>query len=271
MLISCPSCSTRFAIPDTALGDGGRNLKCARCGHKWFQPPITDAPVPAAPPPLSAKTAEPAFVSLRDASAPPSLPALDDVPEPPLVEPQGHVTDAPPPRLDRLGLPPTLMAPLPARPRSETASAGRGGLAWAVAAALVVAGSLAAAYAFQSAVVAALPAAEPVYTALGLRERPLGAGLAFRNYSSERLVDGAKEILVVRGVIANTTERSLDLPYLRLSLLDGQTVLQEKILPPPAPALDPGGTVAFKITLDQPDGAARRFEVEFTPPPAAAE
>ncbi|MBX9634704.1 MAG: zinc-ribbon domain-containing protein, partial [Magnetospirillum sp.] len=37
MLISCPNCSTNFSVPDKALAPNGRTLKCAKCGHKWFQ------------------------------------------------------------------------------------------------------------------------------------------------------------------------------------------------------------------------------------------
>ncbi|HLO78900.1 MAG TPA: zinc-ribbon domain-containing protein, partial [Magnetospirillum sp.] len=39
MLISCPNCATNFSVPDKALGQSGRTLKCAKCGHKWFQSP----------------------------------------------------------------------------------------------------------------------------------------------------------------------------------------------------------------------------------------
>lgn len=39
MIISCPSCSSKFAVKSEAIGEKGRNVKCAKCAHKWFQKP----------------------------------------------------------------------------------------------------------------------------------------------------------------------------------------------------------------------------------------
>lgn len=39
MLISCPKCSTSFALPVKAIGEKGRKLKCSKCGNVWFQKP----------------------------------------------------------------------------------------------------------------------------------------------------------------------------------------------------------------------------------------
>lgn len=42
--IKCPSCSTSYDLPDGAIGDEGRKVKCATCGTKWLAKIIT-APV----------------------------------------------------------------------------------------------------------------------------------------------------------------------------------------------------------------------------------
>jgi predicted Zn finger-like uncharacterized protein len=36
MLIQCPQCSAQYAVPDQAIGIGGRNVRCAKCAHNWF-------------------------------------------------------------------------------------------------------------------------------------------------------------------------------------------------------------------------------------------
>ncbi len=54
MIITCPSCATRYTIPPESLGADGRMVRCTACGHRWFvghEPPAPAEPeVP--PPPL---------------------------------------------------------------------------------------------------------------------------------------------------------------------------------------------------------------------------
>lgn len=77
MILECPECRSRYNIPDGAIGAGGRTVRCANCGHGWFQE--GEAPVPAPIPPAP----EP----LRPPPAPPSSPPSPPPPsEPPRSE-----------------------------------------------------------------------------------------------------------------------------------------------------------------------------------------
>lgn len=52
MIVTCSSCSKRYLVDSRALGAAGRSVRCASCGHSWFQTPPEDAEqaIPLPPP-----------------------------------------------------------------------------------------------------------------------------------------------------------------------------------------------------------------------------
>jgi predicted Zn finger-like uncharacterized protein len=39
MILTCPSCATRYTVADGAIPPGGRQVRCASCKHRWHQDP----------------------------------------------------------------------------------------------------------------------------------------------------------------------------------------------------------------------------------------
>lgn len=51
MILTCPSCGTHYFADESTIGESGRTVKCASCGHSWFVQPRHLEEASAAPPP----------------------------------------------------------------------------------------------------------------------------------------------------------------------------------------------------------------------------
>jgi predicted Zn finger-like uncharacterized protein len=311
MIISCPECTSRFNVADSALGTAGRVVRCAKCGHKWHQMPdgVTTAPASAAPAPRPAPqpaaAARPAVAAKRTMTLPPvgDLPlemppsggggaAAQSMPSAP--EPEGDMAqnfDMPDSgnsftstASEMEGIPqpqdddgPSPFAERDQDPIPEVFSGSRGGqekkrgnglLIFLLVILTLLVSIPAGLYFLRAKVVEAYPPATEYYEMLGIDAQGLGAGLKFRNVTSERVVENNVEILVVRGSIANVTEKAQNIPLLKLMLFDaGNAVVQEKTTQPPEKTLPPNESLGFKVQIESPTAAARRFEVTFAPRP----
>lgn len=227
MIVSCPTCSTRYTLSDESLGTDGRKVRCARCGHTWWQMPERgdpDSVVPDAPTEIRpAKPAKPAEKAAGKGKS--------KLPKPPRAKP------------------------------ARSTMIGFGVLG------VLVAGTVAGGYFGRDAIVRAWPPAALFYETIGMQAEPPGFGLELRNIRSEQKLEGGKTVLLLDGEIANITDIERALPPLRAITYGAEhKPLQSWTIDPSAPALLPGAVVSFHHSQPDP-GPVTEVTITFGGPP----
>lgn len=239
MILTCPSCRTRYVVPDGAIGLGGRKVRCAQCRFSWFQEGA-DAPAPARPGRSEA------------APAPPR-------PEPAPAPPPSAEEFAPEPVEEDLAEQPIDWTPAEpeAEPRRYRRDPARLWTILAVIAALLMVGALAAIYFVGPQQIAAWMGSE-VETGEQLR-------FTRRDVTREPLPT-EKELLTVTGEITNVGSQPQRVPQIRADVTDsGQRVIFSWTIAPPVRDLQPGQTASFSsASTDVPKGG-RNLNLSFGP------
>lgn len=76
MILSCPACSTRFIVADSAFGTKPRRVRCGKCRHDWLaEPPPLPEPVALSETYLQMETPPQAEVPAAEITPPPAEPA----------------------------------------------------------------------------------------------------------------------------------------------------------------------------------------------------
>ena len=229
MILTCPSCGTRYRAESASFAPPGRNVRCAKCGHVWFHavaepeaatPATTFGPAPTEPeraPTLGA------IVTERKAAAP---------------EPR----------------------------RMEAEEEPRGSRLLPVLGIILILLLLAAigwtAVQYRQTIVRLWPASERAYGAIGL---PVNlTGIAIRNVNLRQQVEDGMPILFVSGTVVNVSNRDQPVPQLRAILFDdSKRELYRWTFDAGIPTLPAGASRDFRVPLQNPPPDAREVNVSF--------
>ncbi len=235
MILTCPSCTTRYFAEDEEVGARARRLRCAACGHVWTHASADDGPNSdgdgsgeerADAPRWNRTSVERMRAGLGGGQSP------------------GH--DA------------------ARRNRAETDRKAKFkgvAIAWSATA---VAGVtlLAGAWLFRAPLVAVWPQAAGAYAAIGA---PVNAfGLDFADVKAERKISGVTPVLVISGSVRNVSDQPHPAPIVRVGLRnDAGKEVYAWSLGLEVAELGPGETARFGTRLESPPLAAFDLEVRF--------
>lgn len=271
MIIQCPACSTRYVVPDNAIGLEGRTVRCAKCRHSWFQegPELELAqateeaptPEPSSPP---GRAAEPEAgpeagpeaqahdtADEEQAAAPPVMQEPEPEPAPKFVEDRPY----PPPPVsayideDRDADGKSHFEPEPPfRPRRNPVRM------WSWAAAIF---ALVATAAIAAITLWGLPDWVPVSRAAMVETQP-DLALDFPPELQERReLPNGTEFFSTSGTITNTGSQNRSLPTLLIVMRDSRDrIVFSREVEPPKASLAPGESVTVnKAFTDIPAAA----------------
>lgn len=277
MIIACPACSTRYVVPDTAIGVDGRTVRCARCRHSWFQngPDLPEREVAALAPAAPEAVSGPDSPELPEQATPAAAPTPERT-EPGLpfgrtaeagfaADPAEPPTPPPLPSQSRRTFAPVEQAvdhsPFdhqpPFRPRRNPARL------WTIAAvtfALTIAALAGAAWYF------GVPQWVPgVNQTFGSGPADLVRSFPREKQDRRQLPNGT-EYFGLSGTVTNTGKEVRALPEILIVLRDSQDkVVKTWPVPPPQAELAPGESVTINAAVTDVPKSAKVAEIGWKP------
>jgi len=241
----------RYLVAEGAVGPDGRQVRCAHCGHQWFEQGEqgldealfgTDVPDFMDEEP---QDDDQAFENpvLRDDEGDDDFQSIlrkeiESTPIPEGVRPDHVHEDV------------ILPRPPAGKPKGKMSGEKIGGL---VTASLIWVIALGIMFVMQPQISRAWPPSNLIYNMVGLKPVPPGEGLSLENLHAEM----AKGQIVLKGDIINLKDADAKVPAVMATIVDKNAKVIDRILiAPPVANLKPEGQASFNVVYPKiPDGA----------------
>ena len=259
MELACPNCDTRFKVPDGAIGDDGRKVRCSACSHQWrayppehSEPPLELEDEVAPPPPLKEQYSYDDSQAGQQHYHAESYQEEEYYEEEPEQQSRPRSAQAQPPTWDE----PAAAAYLFKNPES-------GG--WRIVVGVLLLAIVGGTYFLRNEVVHTFPQAVKLYELAGIPLTNVGKGLEIvdQQWRMNELV-GIKS-LAVRGSIQNNATFSLSPGPLKVLIFgeDG-TQLSEEKQDLAIASVEAGAKADFAFTLPAPSAPVGKVEIIFS-------
>ncbi len=244
MIISCPSCATRYDLPARQIAADGSVIRCASCGHSWLEASAIEV-IDISP--------EPVLQLSAPVSGGSNLPAVADTAA---DFDDGIDFDYESRRIAEAAA--RAERDFAERRRARRArAAGWSGLGAAIAA------TLGALYLFPAQVVRYAPGAAIAYEKIGM---PVNVhGFEIRNVVQQHLLSDGTRVLALRGEVANVSGAERKVPALRFVMKDAgrRQVYAWTLNGVATKALPADQTTTFVTRLAEPPETADEVEISF--------
>jgi predicted Zn finger-like uncharacterized protein len=238
MILTCPSCGTRYQTDRARFSLPGGNVRCAKCSHVWFHALTDDVENEPEP---EAEIATPLAPVVEDS---PAFRAGAFAPDP--VEKPYTPAPAKPSPAAR------------ARPRGAGLATAAGWLGLALFIAILAWTVIT----YRQTIAELWPRTSSFYAAIGM---PVNVrGLAFQDVAYTQEFEDGQPVLAITGKVVNVTARELPVPEVHVSLSDmNKHELYHWNFDVGVGALKPGEVKEFSTRLNSPPGAARSVDIRF--------
>ncbi len=282
MILSCPNCYTRYMMSAAAIGAEGRDVRCAKCAHEWFQEPdesleefqdevlpednadYDDAPLEEDID-VEERLKDIASELMRDDDAQ----ELERDQENQEEESEGEEESQDIPQGIKPDIPfeetpnekPTFIKERP-QPVPIMAKMAGFGASLFIFLLILISGLI-----FKNDIIKAWPSSIAIYELAGVGVSFKGEELIMETLSAEALPqEGGTEVLVVKGRVINLTENTIDVPKMIALLRNEEGAVETKwLIDAPVDQVEAGASFTFTSEYEGVPSGIGAINLSFAP------